>query len=268
VKNRFGNWLYIAGICVAGLLLFVAVWWLPWIIARHDAGYHVFRVLGGDKRAAAVNSVRTALLQALAGLVLLIGAIFTGRQLHIVREGQLTDRYSKAIDQLGNDRGDVNIGGIYALERIARDSKVDRAMIVNVLGAFVAVHTRKGELGQAERTALTVLTRREMQRPDELRLHLSYTNLTPTLSLPDADLKNANLVNATLTGADLTGADLTGADLTGADLTGANLSGAKLTGAIWSKPGGTPKPTVWPVGFEPEKAGAVPRNAETSTRPA
>ncbi|MGH3218423.1 MAG: hypothetical protein ACRDPY_06785 [Streptosporangiaceae bacterium] len=34
----------------------------------------------------------------------------------------MTDRYTKAIEQLGHDKLDVRIGGIYALERIARDS--------------------------------------------------------------------------------------------------------------------------------------------------
>jgi hypothetical protein len=33
----------------------------------------------------------------------------------------VTDRYTKAIEQLGSDRLDVRIGGIYALERVARD---------------------------------------------------------------------------------------------------------------------------------------------------
>ena len=35
----------------------------------------------------------------------------------------MTDRYTKAIEQLGSDKLDVRIGGIYALERVARDSR-------------------------------------------------------------------------------------------------------------------------------------------------
>jgi hypothetical protein len=34
----------------------------------------------------------------------------------------VTDRYAKAIEQLGSGRLDVCIGGIYALERIAHES--------------------------------------------------------------------------------------------------------------------------------------------------
>ena len=37
----------------------------------------------------------------------------------------MTDRYTKAIEQLGSDKLDVRIGGIYALERIALDSDKD-----------------------------------------------------------------------------------------------------------------------------------------------
>jgi ABC-type Fe3+ transport system permease subunit len=68
------------------------------------------------------NDARATLLQALAGGVLLLGAYFTWRQLGVTREGQITDRYTKAVDQLGSDHLDVRVGGIYALERIARDS--------------------------------------------------------------------------------------------------------------------------------------------------
>ncbi len=44
------------------------------------------------------------------------------RTVELTEQGQVTDRYAKAIEQLGSGRLDVCIGGIYALERIARDS--------------------------------------------------------------------------------------------------------------------------------------------------
>jgi len=61
-------------------------------------------------------------------------------QLGIAQQGQITERYTRAIDQLGHDQVDVRIGGIYALERIARDSPADRATIGEVLTAFIRVH--------------------------------------------------------------------------------------------------------------------------------
>jgi hypothetical protein len=53
----------------------------------------------------------------------------------------LTDRYSKAIEHLGDSKVDVRLGGIYALERVAADSPTDRSAIIEVLCAFVRVHT-------------------------------------------------------------------------------------------------------------------------------
>jgi hypothetical protein len=47
------------------------------------------------------NAVRTTLLQGLGGAAVLLGAWFTWRQLHTAREGQLTERFTRAVDQLG-----------------------------------------------------------------------------------------------------------------------------------------------------------------------
>jgi hypothetical protein len=41
------------------------------------------------------------------------------------------------MDQLGSKEIDVRLGGIYALERIARGSKEDHPQIVEVLTAYV-----------------------------------------------------------------------------------------------------------------------------------
>ncbi|HEX4702314.1 MAG TPA: hypothetical protein VH352_09335, partial [Pseudonocardiaceae bacterium] len=48
----------------------------------------------------------------------------TRDQIGVAEQGQITDRYSHAIDQLGTagpDRLQVRLGGIYALERLAAD---------------------------------------------------------------------------------------------------------------------------------------------------
>src|SRR5829696_2304835 len=93
-----------------------------------------------DSRLKLQNDVRTTLLQGLGGLAVLVGAFFTYRQLHIAREAQVTERFTRAIDQLGHENLDVRLGGIYALERIANDSPQDRATVVEVLTAFVRDH--------------------------------------------------------------------------------------------------------------------------------
>ncbi len=54
------------------------------------------------------DDVRATLLQGIAGL-LLLGAFATWRQVQISREGQITERFSRAIEQLGSDKEEVRL---------------------------------------------------------------------------------------------------------------------------------------------------------------
>jgi len=158
--------------------------------------------------------------------------------LDATREGQFADRYTKAVEQLGSDRLDVRIGGIYALERVARDSARDHPAVMEVLTAFV--RCRSGERWppavdgeERERStrpdiqaAVTVVGRRDTERDSPDRC----IDLTDAV-LIRADLAGAKLGGAVLTGAHLEGADLSEAGLSGAVLTGAHLEGADLSEA-------------------------------------
>jgi hypothetical protein len=70
------------------------------------------------ERLAAVNDVRTPLV----AFLVTIGAAgtlwFTARSFTLNREGHVTDRYTKAVSQLGDESSPVRVGGVYALERI------------------------------------------------------------------------------------------------------------------------------------------------------
>jgi hypothetical protein len=64
------------------------------------------------------------------------------RTLELTAQGQATDRFTRAVEQLGASAMEVRIGGIYALERIARDSAADgdggdHPAVMAVLAAFV-----------------------------------------------------------------------------------------------------------------------------------
>jgi hypothetical protein len=197
------------------------------------------------ERLKAENDLRTTILQVVGGTALLAGLFFTARTYVLNREGQVTERFTRAIDQLGSVKNlDVRLGGIYALERIARDSPRDHWAIMEVLTAFVrgrvpwvvADGQEKGPDGgegsEPEPPAadvqavLTVLRRRNRTHEEEgERLQLHRTDLR------GADLREAHLEGASLGGANLEGADLYGAHLEGAILVEANLRGAKLTDA-------------------------------------
>ena len=90
------------------------------------------------------NAIRTGLIQGIGGTVRLIGLYFTyqnlkatQRNVEIAEDKQVTERFSKAVDMLSSSSLHTRLGGIYALERIARDSDDDYLQVMEVLTAFV-----------------------------------------------------------------------------------------------------------------------------------
>ena len=128
----------------------------------------------------------------------------TRDQVGLSKQGQLTDRFSKAVEQLGNkDSLEVRLGGIYALERIARDSARDHPTVMEVLSAYVREHAPRTTCTNTAPSArpttdvqaiLTVIGRRDINQ-DRDALALNDT------CLRDADLQYANLRDANLHGA-------------------------------------------------------------------
>jgi hypothetical protein len=80
------------------------------------------------------NNARSSLLQAIAGLLLVAGAVGTWRQVQVNREGQLTERFTRAVDQLGSENTDIRIGGIYTLrlrrQTFSRSRRMGRVVAV------------------------------------------------------------------------------------------------------------------------------------------
>jgi uncharacterized protein YjbI with pentapeptide repeats len=84
--------------------------------------------------------MRSSLIQAFGGLFFLLALFITYRTFRLNTEGQITTRYTAAVEHLGHNSMDVRLGGIYALERIANDSDRDRETIFDVLAAFIRQH--------------------------------------------------------------------------------------------------------------------------------
>jgi Pentapeptide repeats (8 copies) len=228
--------------------------------------------------AQARNAVRTTLLQGLGGIVLLLGAYLTWRQtqisraasreeLRLSREGQITDRFTRAVEQLGSTDVAVRVGGIYALGRIAEESITDRAAIADILAAYVRKHAPwppDPESPYSEDFSLAKLPPLAVRAPDVQAIMTVLGRRTPSsphpaawtsLDLTRTDLRRsalmgANLQRVRLRGASLTKAWLFKADLRGADLREADLQGADLREAI------ADLTTWWPdEHFDPKGAG-------------
>jgi Pentapeptide repeats (8 copies) len=160
----------------------------------------------------------------------------------LTERGQITDRFTRAIDQLGKTDGEGNrlfeirIGGIYALERIARESEEDHWPIMEVLTAYVRQHAHSPrEEGQGDEADAAIEKESvedssgesettEVPTPDPDiqaimtvlgRRTRSFGEGEPeALDLHETRLSKANLWEANLKGANLSGADLSRAYLT------------------------------------------------------
>jgi hypothetical protein len=256
----------LAGVLGLGLLILmlwdVPIWQASGVWKRKD-------------RLTLENAARQTLAQIIGGAILIAGLFFTWANLkitqeiatqnqEITREGQITDRFTKAIAQLGEQGPEklaVRLGGIYALERITKESKKDHWPIMEVLTAYVRetapwppkppkdAQPLKGNQSPREEPSttqehqpprpttdiqaiLTVLGRRiyTYENGEALRLHLANTDLRGA-SLWEAKLQGVRFWGAQLQEADLTGAQLQGALLLDAGLQGALLWGAQLQGA-------------------------------------
>jgi len=208
-----------------------------------------------------IEFIKTA-AQVLGGAFFLFGLYFTWANLAVSQEKHKTDLFTKAIEQLGSEKLEVRLGGIYALERIARDSEKDHGPIMEVLTAFVRLHAPWPPEKPAEakkqpavsgkpapeveprpdiQAILTVLGRRARTygKGEAQRLDLYQTDLRGT-NLQKAYLEGANLWRAHLEGANLGKVHLEGAfpeeaHMEGAYLVGAHLEGAYLVGAHLEK---------------------------------
>ena len=179
------------------------------------------------------------------------------RQVTTLQLGQITERFTRAIDQLGAVRAgnepapEIRAGGVRSLERIARESAEDFWPVLDILTAYLRVECRweppgpeqdfptgyeplPEEIGNRMDVAFTVQAfARLWPREPEIvptPLNLAYTFL-PGLSLREKYLERANLQGAGLHLATLEDAHLRGAILSGAFLHRANLRGANLRDA-------------------------------------
>jgi hypothetical protein len=193
----------------------------------------------------------TAIAGILSVLLVAAGLFYSNeanrKQQDLIAQGQITERFNKALDQLGQEGDDklgIRLGAVYGLKSLMRDSPDDEPAIIQVLCAFIRRHAAPTPTPSPSSTtipslpdtpspldvqaAVTVLANRP--RPTDASnatLDLSGTQL----SLPNANLRGAYLSGAYLGDADLGDADLGGAHLDGAHLDGADLSFADLRGA-------------------------------------
>jgi len=215
------------------------------------------------------------LLQIIGGFAILFALYLIYRRvlsleknLKLTQEAQASNRFARAIEQLGTYKLEIQLGGIFALERIAMDSFGDHWTVMEVLTAYVRENAKfstesklnsqnlnstilnghgngkpKDKAPTDIQSILTVVGRRnwiEEEREQMRVLNLRMTNLSH-IDLRRANLERtnfrgcnmefANFAEANLSGAFLGEANLRNSNLAKANLMGANLVGANLVNA-------------------------------------
>jgi uncharacterized protein YjbI with pentapeptide repeats len=253
---------------VAWKLLIFPFWLfqqIPGLFAREDKDSRTFAIDVVKTIISALGLIATLL----AGIGLIVNYFNSQAEMQLTQQRLITERFSKAVEQIGSgkDKEEVVIGGIYSLERIAKDSREDQWTIMEVLTSYIRKNSRiPSDIEQLEpeerqkaleklpsvsipvQAALTVIGRRKVKNdqvgdnlaetndPNKIKiLDLSRTNLRGAklngANLNGAKLYRAYLYRANLNGAFLEEAELNEANLYRAFLEEANLNGAKLNGA-------------------------------------
>ncbi|WP_188197238.1 pentapeptide repeat-containing protein [Nonomuraea sp. SYSU D8015] len=177
---------------VVAVLVLVAVPTLVWMLGpgatwvlEHIDHATVFKE---DKdRAAALAAIRGNVLAVATGLAALLAVFYTARNADTARRtfqlgerGHDTDRFSKAVEQLGSAQAPVRLGGLYALEQLAQNNPRLRQTIVDVICAYLRMpwtppreEDRHEKIRAAQRAARTGTSGRTEARagrdPDEER---------------------------------------------------------------------------------------------------
>ena len=253
-----------------GIVISIALlWFVPkWQVGRLD--------VTDSMRFQRENEARGTLAQIIGGVFLLAGLYFAWRRIEVAQEGQITERFTRAIEQLGSEKLEVRLGGIYALERIAKDSEKDHWTIMEVLTAYVRENA-KWENSEAKNDTeeKADLVGADLKKANLTRACLNEANIWKAnfkgafffssnlkcaklgeVNLMRASLVEANLENSRIIKAHMEGASFWKANLKGADLSGAKLDNSDLTTANLSNE------VIWEASLKGTNLrGAVLRNA-------
>lgn len=230
---------------------FTAIGTALWKVPKWQVAWLSREGITPDKIVELEGAARDNLTKILGGAFFLGTLFFTWQNLQIERlkeanseKGQITERFSHAVDQLGSKDRNVRVGGIYALEQVANASpELYQWTVTEILAAFVRqqgpwrskpitpfvacekLRPRGTPANQPEvdiQTALEVIGRRQLEYAPPLN------GQSRAVDLRHADLRGVNLSTANLEYAALTDSNLEAASITSADLMHATLRGANL----------------------------------------
>jgi uncharacterized protein YjbI with pentapeptide repeats len=232
------------GLAIAGL---VAAWLIPKAQARRWREAEI----DAAKLAELENSARGTLVQLLGGLALILTFVVTWAQLadsrrasektlELAAQQQQSQRFSRAIDQLGSPRLVSRVAAMAGLDAVVRGPvPEDREPALQVILAYLRTAYRPPasglpmKLGHPPRDCSRPLARVQIQAGERPRLPKPDMQAAMAIIIAHADLDQPlhNLSQLDFTALDAKSADFKGAHMNGALLTEANLNDARFLNA-------------------------------------
>jgi uncharacterized protein YjbI with pentapeptide repeats len=215
------HWQGVVGFVLA-LAVIVTLGWFGWWLIRPDSA---------DAR----NEYARTVLTAIGAVALLFQLGYTRestkaatRTQQVTEQGQVTDRFYKAIEQLASAPTDVRMGALFALERIAQDSDRDYEQVMSIIAAYVRQRAKLSAaqflepptsgtpVGEDIQVAMTILGRRtkRFMAGEVTPIDLSETDLT-RVRLRDANFNGARFQGCYLDEAEFVGGSFQGTDFSG-----------------------------------------------------
>jgi len=256
--------LLICGLVIVSVLVIATVWYIPkrqvnnLTKIRRDKKLSEFE--REKERIKLEDDTRKTLAQIVGGIFLIAGLFFTYntyrlglkqqeisiQKQELDRRGQITDRFNKAVTNLGNQDLAVRLGGLYSLDQILKDSPEDYQTILEVLSAYIRQKGKTEEAKDADgelnsntkliivrgkllpdvEVAVTIIGKRPYSVDrDNVRINLSESSLTL------ADFRGLNFAQTDFERSELYQTDFTEADFAGANFKGAKIDHAKFENA-------------------------------------
>jgi uncharacterized protein YjbI with pentapeptide repeats len=190
--------------------------------------------VGGSGDRAALVATMLPGLAAVAALVFTwVSVTQVSEELAISKQGQIADRYDKALERLSDNSANIRRGAIFSLQGIMEDSPRQQPAVIDALSGYIRTHATKkmsAEKAPDVQAALSALGHRNPSQDGDSTINLRGVHLA-NADLRGVDLTEANLGEAVLSNCNLEGANLSGADLRLAWLRQGSLKGANLAEA-------------------------------------
>ncbi|AKB51706.1 hypothetical protein MSBRW_2453 [Methanosarcina barkeri str. Wiesmoor] len=238
---------------IIGFIIIGLIWWFLPILAVYQFSFGITI----SEMATLENQYRVTLTQAFGGIAILYGVYLswkriniaednlkaTQKSLEIAKQEQITERFTRAVDQLGRTELEIRLGGIYALEKIASESEEYYSPVLEILTAYIRKNSGvnlqikgKSLTYEPESIDFQANENANSEKINERKLPLDIQAILTVIGrrqkyFSNGESNRLNLQDVYLMGANFKGFHLEGACFRGSYLHGAIFIDAHLEGA-------------------------------------